>query len=438
MASISRVIAYKSLFQWIKTQGDPQSIIADLSAKVTKPEDAAFARELFFGTIKYLRKIDYYAEHFYRRQPPDNRVQQIIRLGFYQLLQAANIPSYAVVNESVELTRKYCQAKKAGFVNGVLRNFLRDPEAIKLPDRNSQPVEYLGTAYSFPDWLIEKYIARFGMEQTEKLLDFCNQPPDLYFFCNRLIINDDDLEKSLERLNIKYEKSAVFDSYYRCLDPYNLVHSELLQKGMIIIGDPAQSLAVRLLAPSSGETVLDLFAAPGGKSAALAMAVGKNGTVLASELNYERLKLMRSNLNRWRINNVFIFNCDILQFASNRKFKYILADVPCSGTGTLRRNPDLRWNLPPDDIIRQAQRQNRLIKIAAGMLEPKGRLVYSTCSLEPEENIAVIEGFLKQNSDYRLIQVDGYEMFADKFGLYEVLPLKHKSDGAFAAVIERK
>jgi 16S rRNA (cytosine967-C5)-methyltransferase len=216
-----------------------------------------------------------------------------------------------------------------------------------------------------------------------------------------------------------------------------MLRSKPFSDGSIIISDPAQSLAVRALKVSSGDIVIDLFAAPGGKTASLAGLVGSDGYVIAVDLSLKRIKLLKSNIDRWCLKNVFPVCGDALKFASGRNFKYILADAPCSGTGTIRRNADLRWNLQETEIKRQAKRQARLIEAAANMLQSGGRLVYSTCSLEPEENIRVVENFLKQNKAYRLIELHEFDKFIGMGGTLEVIPHRHFSDGAFVALIEK-
>jgi 16S rRNA (cytosine967-C5)-methyltransferase len=437
MPSIARIAAYNALLEWAKSQADPHIIISGLTQSIKKHEDAAFARELFFGSIKFQRKIDYYSSHYFASKKLAPRLKQIIRLGFYQLLQTTNIPDYAIVSETVELARTSCPAKQAGFVNAVLRNYIRDKTKIKLPDPDTEPVKFLGIEYSYPGWLVERYIKRFGLEQARKLLEWGNTPPKLCFFVNRSIADESKIERELDRLKIEYQKLDSFTGCYQCFSPGLLLKSRLFDDGAIIISDPAQSLAPRALHIPTGETVLDLFAAPGGKTAALAAMVGAEGQVIAIDFSIDRLKTLKSNLNRWRLKNVLLFGGDALKFASRQNFRYILADVPCSGTGTIRRNPDLRWKLTVDDIGRQAAKQIKLLKAAADLLKPGGRIVYSTCSLEAEENGQIIESFLKQNGDFRLIDVDEFNEFKTRSGMYEVSPLKYQTDGAFVAVMER-
>ncbi|MCP4582744.1 MAG: hypothetical protein GY839_14130 [candidate division Zixibacteria bacterium] len=424
--------------KWQASKADPHAIIANLIRKIDKPEDAAFARELFFGTIKFKRKVDYFANNFYTSKNLEPKLKQVLRLGFYQLLKADNIPTYAVVSESVELARKFCASRQAGFINAVMRSFLRQPEKVKLPNPEYQPVKYLGLEHSYPDWLVSRYLKKFGYEETEKLLTWGNTPPDLCFYINDRNSSQQEVLKQLDSLNIGFERLDSFDGYYKCLTPHLLLRSKPFESGTIIIGDPAQGLAAKALDVSLGDIVIDLFAAPGGKTASLSGRVGTDGYIIAADNSLKRLKLLKSNIKRWRLDNVFPVCCDTFKFASRRNFKYILADVPCSGTGTIRRNPDLRWNLQEADITRQAKRQARLIKTAVGMLKPGGKLVYSTCSLEPEENNQVVEDFLKQNKGYRLLDLSEHEKFVSQSGFLELIGHRHLSDGAFVALIERK
>lgn len=438
MISVAREIAFKALLQWAKSKADPHVILAGLLSEDVKPEDAAFSRELFFGTLKYKRKVDFYSSPYYASKNLEYRLKQIIRLSFYQLLQTQNIPAYAVVSESVELAKKFSGPGQARFVNAVLRNYLRDPEKIVLPDFESDPVKYLGITLSFPDWLVAKYIKRFGLVETGKLLSWFNQPPKLCFFINDSISQSSDIRSGLKSQDLECEPHEYFTDYFECGNSQRLLKSDIFKNGYIIIGDPAQGLPAKALGANQGDIILDLFAAPGGKSAALAGIVGREGLVIACDSSIQRLRLMKKNVSRWKLENVILIQTDTLKFASRRNLRYILADVPCSGTGSMRRNPDLRWRLKAEDIKRQAKRQLMLLEAASYLLEPGGRLVYSTCSIEPEENEQIVGEFLKQNVDYGLKNVDLLKNLEIMPGMYGVMPHKHKADGSFVAVIERR
>ncbi|MCD6161733.1 MAG: hypothetical protein J7K40_04890 [candidate division Zixibacteria bacterium] len=438
MTSIARTVACKALIDWEKTKSDPHLIIAKQSQCIKRSEDAAFTRELFFGVIKFKKKVDYFYRQYASIKSTDLELRQILRLGYYQLIQTPNIPDYAVVSETVDLAKQFISLHKVGFVNAVMRAYLRKPDKVKFPNPQQNPVKFLGIEYSYPDWLVKRYLNRFGYNETVDILKWGNTPPDFCFFINRYLSLENNIELQLSKSNIQFEKSELFEGYYKCFNPYKLLRSKLFQKGLIVISDPAQSISPSILAVPKGETALDLFAAPGGKTAVLAGMADRDGCIIAVDNSLKRLKILKENILRWRLNNTFIICGNVLKFASGNKFRYILADVPCSGTGTIRRNADLRWNLNEKRIKRNSEKQMLLIEQAAKMLSSKGRLVYSTCSIETEENFEIIDNFLKQNNDFRLKHLDSFKNFERQPGIYEVIPHQHKSDGAFAAVIEKK
>jgi 16S rRNA (cytosine967-C5)-methyltransferase len=437
MSSIARTLAFELLVAWEDTGDDPQSLAARYIAESISPEDAGFARELFFGSIKLRRKLDFYISAYTSATRISLAIKTALRLGFYQLLQTSNIPNYAIVSESVDLVKAQGRPKAQGFVNAILRNYIRHPEKVKLPDSATHPIDCLGIQYSYPNWLVKRYLERFGFEETGRLLQIGNQPPPVCFFANRYLLDDETLELKLSAIGIAFKKFEAFAGYYDCDDPYRLIRSQPFLDGEIVIGDPAQSLATGALSALSGEIVWDVFAAPGGKTIGLANQVGKSGWVIASDLYADRVKLLLFNCRRCRLENVLIFCGDILQFATKRKFKYILADVPCSCTGTMRRNPDLRWRLKETDFGRLADRQLTLMAKAAGFLENGGRLIYSTCSIEPEENQQMVAKFLRQNSEFHLSEIAGFEHFRMDTGMLGTMPSRDQVDGAFIAAIER-
>jgi 16S rRNA (cytosine967-C5)-methyltransferase len=437
MDAKARFIAWKCLAEWDKTKDDPHAIIAANTPPVISPEDGAFARELLFGTIKFKRKIDYYSSRFIKSENLETKLKQVIRLGFYQLLQTTNIPPYAAVSETVEVAKQVCSSKQAGFVNAVLREYLRYPEKAELPDFKKDRIRHFGVKYSYPDWLVRRYLKRFGFEQAPEIFQWGNTAPELYFFVNRYIAAEKDVIDELAASDIQCQENSYFKGYYQCLNPSALLQSKSFLEGKIIIGDPGQGLAAKALTVKKGETVLDLFAAPGGKTASLAETAGSQGWVIGADNSLRRLQILKENVSRWRLNNALIIVADVLQFPAARNFKYVLADVPCSGTGTIRRNPDLRWQLKSVDIRRHSHRQLMLLEVIAGLTAPGGRIVYSTCSLEPEENTGVIENFLKQNEAFHLKNINGFDEFKIADGMYEVSGYKYQTDGAFIAVIER-
>lgn len=437
MSSIARTIALDLLGKWESDQADPQMLAAHDIDKAVEPRDNAFARELFFGVIRYRRKLDYFIGKYAKlsRIPPS--IKTILRLGTYQLLMTPNIPQYAVVSESVELAKSQKRGRAAGFVNAVLRNIIRNHEKVELPNRETDPVSNLGIQYSYPDWLVRRYLNRFGFEETSRLLEFGNQPAPVCFYVNTLNYDSQSALDEMQQTDIHFNRVESFPDYCACDHPAELIKSAMFAQGKIVIADPAQSLAVEALELQPGAEVWDMFASPGGKTIRIAGIVGKNGAVFASDSNPDRVELLARNCNRCNLMNVIIFCADILTFAPRRKFKYILADVPCSCTGTMRRNPDLRWRLGEKDIARLAANQYRLLTAAKEFLADGGRLVYSTCSLEPEENQELIDKFLANNEDFRLVKLIKPEQLVMDIGTITTSPAKDKIDGVFVAALEK-
>jgi 16S rRNA (cytosine967-C5)-methyltransferase len=437
MASIARTIALDLLLKWENGRIDPQSLAAQGIDKTVETRDAGFVRELLFGVIRYRRKLDHYISQFAQISRIPLPIKTILRIGSYQLLMTPNIPQYAVVSESVELAKARGKPRADGFVNAILRNIIRNQDKIAMPDIDADPVSYLGLQYSYPDWMVKRYLKRFGFEETSRLLQAGNEPAPVCFYVNRMLADNKSLMEELQAAGIEARVIETFPDYYECDNPSELIRSAAFTQGKIVIADPAQSLAVDSLELRSGAEVWDMFASPGGKTINLANKVGRGGVVFASDRYPDRIELLISNTKRCQLENVHIFLADILTFATKRKFGYILADVPCSCSGTMRRNPDLRWRLEEKDIAKLAANQYKLLMAASAMLADGGRLVYSTCSLEPEENQQVIDKFLASNKGFRLARSAGFERYRDSSGMIATLPSRDNIDGVSVAALEK-
>lgn len=437
MTSAARTIALDLLVKWEYNRLDPQPLAARVIDKAIEPRESAFARELFYGVIRYRRKLDYLIGKYANLRRTPLPIKTILRLGAYQLLMTPNIPQYAVVSESVELAKAGGRTPAAGFVNAVLRNLIRDKESFKIPDRQSDQVKYLGVHYSYPDWIVRRYLNRFGFEETSQLLEFGNQPAPVCFYINNRNAGSEEIIDEIQKNGIQTQPIETFPDYYKCPNPAELIKSNAFADGKVVIADPAQSLAVEALELQPGAEVWDMFASPGGKTIRMAGIVGPEGAVFASDKQSDRVEILRLNLNRCKFRNIHAFRADILTFAARRKFKYILADVPCSCTGTMRRNPDLRWRLKEKDIAQLAANQYRLLTAASAYLSDGGRLVYSTCSIEPEENQDLIAKFLANNERFRLIDLSKTKRFVEQQGTIATKPSRDKIDGVFVAAIEK-
>jgi 16S rRNA (cytosine967-C5)-methyltransferase len=362
----------------------------------------------------------------------------------YQMFWLDRIPDHAAVNETVELARQLGFGPQAGFVNAVLRAYGREQDQTRTLLKELKSKEPpLG--YSHPDWLYQRWLDRWGAEKALRLMEWNNRPPPTYARVNGLKTDATGLAARWNAEGVKFaagrwdwvEEGAIF----RLESHPSLASLVSFQDGLFYIQDPSTLLAVSELGPQPGETVLDLCAAPGGKTSLIAQRMRNNGTIVAVDLDEDRLKLVRENCERLGVTNVTLSKSEIRNPKSEGssksemgaahsalvgwKFDRILIDAPCSNTGVMRRRVDLRWRVRPEEIQRLRATQLELLRQAAPQLKPGGTLVYSTCSLEPEENDSVIEEFLSANPDFKLAR------------RRELLPFADDVDGAFVVTMTR-
>lgn len=318
------------------------------------------------------------------RQPPEP-ARIILRIGLYQLLWLDRIPAHAAVNESVALAARSAPRLK-GFVNAILRHYQREGEATQQEIHQWQ-AEQPGLGFSHPDWLIARWEKQFGPEATGKLLKWNNIPARTFARVNTLRTNGEELAARWDQEGVSYQPAEVDWApglFFELEKVPALSGLESFREGCFYLQDPSTALACRLLDPKPGDCILDLCAAPGGKTTLLAQMAGDQAEITAHDKSSKRLQLVRENCERLGVKSVRRFVST--EELPGRTFDKILLDVPCSNTGVLRRRIDLRWRLSESEIERLAKTQRRLIEQARACLKPGGRLVFSTCSLEPDEN----------------------------------------------------
>ena len=422
-----------------------------------KTEDAALATELTLGVLRWQLLLDFLADRHLKKPAAvcDPEVRIALRLGLYQLLFLDRIPARAAVNESVELVKRARKSSAASLVNAVLRKTADEsprtgaaPEsvAVLLPPELAL-ADRLGIQYSHPTWMVERWLRIFGEERTRALLAANNRVPAHagYLFEPE---RRDDAISSLRKAGCSVQPSRLLQDAW-IFDGGNAGASEAVRRGWVALQDEASQAVADLLAVAPGMDVLDLCAAPGGKTLRLARASGPTGHVIAADLHAHRVRAMRERFELCGVSNVETMVVDATQPRPfERKFERVLVDVPCSGTGTLARHPEIRWKLRANDLHDLHQRQAALLRNALAHLAPGGRLVYSTCSLEPEENEGVVRetlgaaGERLQIADPRagietLLQPSvSVETVIGPDHFFRSFPPQHGTDGFFAAVIE--
>ncbi len=393
------------------------------------PVDRGLCHELVCGVVRWQATLDrLIARKTDPAREPRPALKNLLRLGLYQIFWLDRIPPHAAVHETVEQAKRSGYSSQAGFINAVLRGYLREADEIRkiLADmKTSQPA--LG--WSHPEWLVEKWRRQFGDEKTRQLLEWNNTPPKTYARVNTL---KTDAARLVERWR---EENVEYDFVTRDWTGENLAfelksHPPLTSLGSFRDGgfylqDPSTLLAPVLLAPLAGEDLLDACAAPGGKTTFIAQLVNNEGRISACDLDPRRLKLVNENCVRLGVTCVATAQTPPLQ-TENSKFDRILLDAPCSNTGVMRRRVDLRWRIQAAEIERLRVTQLELLRQAAPKLKAGGVIVYSTCSLESEENSEVVKAFLAAHPDF--------ELETER----QLLPFVDGVDGAFVARLQRK
>lgn len=377
------------------------------------PADRGLTQELVFGVVRWEATLDWLIDRKTTGRKQKAALQDLLRLGLYQIFWLDRIPDHAAVHETVEQAKRGGYGAQAGFINAVLRGYLREADETRrlLAElKTSQPA--LG--YSHPDWLVTRWQKQFGPEATTQLLESNNTPPKTYARINSLRT---DAAKLIEAWR---EEGVDYDFVTRDWTGENLTFElkshpplatlESFRKGWFYIQDPSTLLAVRELRPQTGESILDLCAAPGGKATFIAQLMKNEGRIVAHDNVPDRLKLIQENITRLGVTNVEVTSALDPRPST---FDRILVDAPCSNTGVLRRRVDLRWRIQPDEITRLRATQLDLLQKSAARLKPGGTLVYSTCSLEPEENSELVQQFLSTQPGFKLEREQQLLPFAD-------------------------
>jgi 16S rRNA (cytosine967-C5)-methyltransferase len=447
---------------------------AGLTSKVSAA-DAGLATELALGVLRQQRLLDFLIERQSRKRIAglDREVVLALRLGLYQLRFLDRVPARAAIYESVELVKQSRKKSAASFVNAVLRGATATARAdiAGLLPPNSPPAERLGILHSHPTWLVERWLGRYGEAGTIALLEANNQAPELAG-----VIHDtsarDEIARSMERSGLHISPGRWLRDAFR-VSGGSVAQTEAFREGRVSIQDEASQMVPLLLDVQRGDSVLDLCAAPGGKAATLARAAGPDAAVVAADRHAHRLGAIKKHIERLRLRGVEIVELDgTLALPFRAKFARVLVDAPCSGTGTLGRNPEIRWSLRVKDLAELQKRQVALLRAGLGQLEEGGKLVYSTCSLEAEENEMVIEEAMGGVNGYRRVgreelteilaphfpeeeaaaddavkearlkpgPTDSFSRaasFFDEAGAFRALPSVHHTDGFFAVAIER-
>ncbi len=411
---------------------------------LTDAHDRRLLTEIVYGTLRMRGRIDWVIAFFYKGDPTtmDCSVRNILRTALYQFFFTDRIPAFAIVDEAVKLV-KAMHPTASGLVNAILRNVMRREKEITWPQIEEDPAVHISVVHSHPLWLVKQWIASFGLGETLDLCKANNEIPPLTLRVNRLKSTREEVMRHLQQSGFNVRETQFSPDGLVLTHPAIPVRDTLSYKeGQIQVQDEASQLAARLLDPRPGEKILDACAGAGVKASYLAEIMQNQGTVTAVDISRQKVKALRENAERLGIVIVEPLVKDLREEpgeAFRGAFDGILLDVPCSGIGTLRRNPEIKWRITAQDLQRHADLQKRLLGFVAGCLRQGGRLVYCTCSVMPGENEAVIKDFISRHADFRCLRppdIIPLSMVTDE-GFFKTRPDLHGTDGFFGAILQR-
>lgn len=409
MIAPARLAALDALRQIDGERLDMGEAIARARKSLADERDRALLLEIVSGTLRMRAAIDH--QLALRLSRPlarlDALVRDILRLSAFQLMYLTRTPSSAIINDAVDLTRRGGKTSATGLVNAVLRSLNRDRQKLAWPERPADGSDleamaaYFAIVHSHPRWLVARWLARYGVDDTERWLAFNNQGPPLCLVPNRTLASREALEEELKADGVETRHTS------RAAHGLHVVGGQALatrafREGRCLVQDEASQLIGELVGAQRGERVLDLCASPGGKTVAMAAGLGPTGLIVASDVRRHRLRVLTDTLGRCRLARVRVIHVPplgTLPFMP-AAFDRVLIDAPCSGLGTVRRDPDIRWRMAEADLPALAATQLDLLNRTAGLVKPGGVLVYSTCSSEPEENQEVVAAFLTTHPEF--------------------------------------
>lgn len=403
--------------------------------------DESFIREVVYGVIENKLYLDYVIQKFSKVKfnKINEKVKIILRMGIYQIIFMNKVPDSAACNESVKLAKKISHFGVVGFINGLLRNISRNKNNITLPNKKENHVKYLSIKYSHPEWMVKRWIRQFGFEFTESLCAKNNERPKLVIRVNTLKLSRNELINILKEKGYDVLESKISNFGIIINNPVKITELEEYKKGFFTIQDESSMLVAEILNPKPSSLVIDLCSAPGGKATHIAQLMNNKGSVISRDIHKHKLKLIEQNSKRLDIRIIKTEMYDALKVDDNfvNKADYCLVDAPCSGLGIIRRKPDIKWNKTEEDIKEIKKIQLKILENASKYLKENGTLVYSTCTIDKEENVDVINEFLARNKNFKLIPIKSNENnFINKFendGYMELFPNIFDTDGFFIA-----
>ena len=422
----NRKTAYQTLLD-VESKKAYSNIALNHKIAVNKPDSPAFVRELVYGVLERKMTLDYYLDQLLTEGIDSLKTPEItiLRMGIYQLGYMDKIPEYAAVSESVDLAKRYCKGR-AGLINGVLREYQNKKIYLTLPARDEDEIKYLSIKYSYAPWIIELWLKYYEKPFVEKLLEAGNETPPMTVRANWLKIRKDDLKKALKERGFEAEDGKLCQNSLN-VKGSSLLDSELYKYGLFTPQDESSMLVSEKIGVRQGDLVMDVCAAPGGKTTAIAERMNNTGRIIASDIYRRKLDIVDKEAARLGITNVETRSWDATRVDSTlvKKADRVLVDEPCSGLGVIRRKPEIKYRQLTDELMLLPKKQKAILSASSAYVKPGGTLVYSTCTVNPEENEMIVDEFLKRNRDF------------EKVERILLLPNVNGTDGFFICVMKR-
>ena len=435
MIAPARLAALDALRQIDGDRLDMGEAVARVRKPLSDERDRALLLEIVSGTLRMRAALDHQLAPRLSRPIGrlDGMVRDILRMSAFQLMYLTRTPSSAVINDAVDLTRRGGKSSATGLVNAVLRSLNRDRQKLTWPVRPAEAAGagamagYFSVVHSHPEWLVARWLGRYGAADTERWLTFNNHGPALCLVPNRALASREALEEELKSDGVDTQRTTRA-SHGLHVTSGQALGTRAFREGRCLVQDEASQLIGELAGAQRGDRVLDLCASPGGKTVAMAADLGPSGLIVATDVRRHRLRVLTDTLGRCRMTRAHVVQVPAtggLPFAEG-SFDRILIDAPCSGLGTVRRDPDIRWRVAETDLPALAATQLALLRRTASLVRPGGTLVYSTCSSEPEENQQVVAAFLSSHSEFTVARE------------HQTLPFRDGLEAFFGAVLERR
>lgn len=436
-----RQLALKRLLR-IGREGAYIGLVSGAVDDASDAREERLATELTAGVTRWRRQLDFIIDHFYGGDPDglEDVVRTVLRLGVYDLIHLKT-PPHAAIHETVELAKRHGAKRAAGLVNGILRSIDRSRDDLPRP-ASGDDIEDLAIRASHPSWMIRRWVERYGYDAAERICDWNNRTPRFGIRINTLRISPSDFRSRLDEAGIAWSPARFIDDMVVVDSVQMLIRGGFITDGLCVVQDESAALVVRLLDPQPSDRVLDACAAPGGKAAYAAALMQGNGEIMAIDINPRRTKLIERAAERLNVDIIKTMTADATRLPAtfSETFDRVLVDAPCSGLGVLAKRADLRWRITESDLLELESVQHDLIRSAAGAVKSGGTLVYSTCTIEPEENARQVEAFIEEHPDFEPIDASTLlpADVVDDEGYLVTLPHIHEMDGAFGAAFRRR